>query len=104
MADDETNQGKDTNAAAARNGSSTSQGGGTERSNPSRSSAARSGSASRTSARPSAASEAAMRKQIAELKREVSRLNRALADQAEEAASATQGWYQSAADRASGLY
>ncbi|TIR89716.1 MAG: hypothetical protein E5X19_21180 [Mesorhizobium sp.] len=38
------------------------------------------------------------------MKREVSRLNRALADQAEEAASATQGWYQSATDRASGLY
>ncbi|RRH94995.1 hypothetical protein EH240_26025 [Mesorhizobium tamadayense] len=42
-----------------------------------------------------------MKKQIAELKREVTRLNRMLSDQAEETAH---GWYQSATDRASGLY
>ncbi|OHV89544.1 hypothetical protein ORS3428_14995 [Mesorhizobium sp. ORS 3428] len=42
-----------------------------------------------------------MKKQIAELKREVSRLNRMLADQAEERAY---GWYQSAAERASDMY
>jgi ElaB/YqjD/DUF883 family membrane-anchored ribosome-binding protein len=45
-----------------------------------------------------------MKKQIAELKREVSRLNRALSEQAEEAAETAQGWYRSAADRASNLY
>ncbi|SFP35263.1 hypothetical protein SAMN03159463_04063 [Mesorhizobium sp. NFR06] len=64
-----------------------------------RANAARS-SAARGSARSSRASEGAMKKQIADLKREVSRLNRALADQAEEA----QGWYQSATERASSLY
>ncbi|TIV67216.1 MAG: hypothetical protein E5V89_24590 [Mesorhizobium sp.] len=64
-------------------------------------SAARNRGASRRSGRASGASEAAMKKQIAELKREVSRLNRMLADQAEETAH---GWYQSAADRASDLY
>ncbi|TIP04239.1 MAG: hypothetical protein E5X76_21215 [Mesorhizobium sp.] len=45
-----------------------------------------------------------MKKQIAELKREVNRLNRALSEQAEEASESVQGWYQSAADRASNLY
>ncbi|NUS19727.1 MAG: hypothetical protein HOQ25_08035 [Mesorhizobium sp.] len=45
-----------------------------------------------------------MKKQIAELKREVSRLKRALSDQAEEAAETAHGWYQGAADRASDLY
>ncbi|CDX27260.1 conserved hypothetical protein [Mesorhizobium sp. ORS 3324] len=64
-------------------------------------SAARSRNAARRSARSSAPSEEAMKKQIAELKREVSRLNRMLADRAEETAH---GWYQSAADRASDLY
>ncbi|RWB50654.1 hypothetical protein [Mesorhizobium sp.] len=63
-------------------------------------STARNRGASR-SARSSGASEATMKKQIAELKREVSRLNRMLSDQAEETAH---GWYQSAADRASNLY
>ena len=45
-----------------------------------------------------------MKKQIAELKRQVSRLNRALSEQADEAADAAQGWYRSAADRASDWY
>lgn len=45
-----------------------------------------------------------MKKQIAELKREVNRLNRALSEQAEEAVEAAQGWYQGAAGRASDLY
>jgi chromosome segregation ATPase len=39
----------------------------------------------------------AMKKQIAELRREITKINRTLSDQAEEA----QGWYDSAADRAS---
>ncbi|TPJ76071.1 hypothetical protein FJ419_20130 [Mesorhizobium sp. B2-6-2] len=42
-----------------------------------------------------------MKKQIAELKREVNRLNRTLSEQAAETAH---GWYQGAADRASTLY
>ncbi|PTE07741.1 hypothetical protein [Mesorhizobium helmanticense] len=42
-----------------------------------------------------------MKKQIAELRREVSRLNRALSEQAEEAVETAHGWYDSAADRAS---
>ncbi|TPJ52913.1 hypothetical protein [Mesorhizobium sp. B2-7-1] len=66
--------------------------------------AARNSAASRSSARASRASEDAMKKQIAELKREVSRLNRALSEQAEEAAETAQGWYRSAADRATTLY
>lgn len=45
-----------------------------------------------------------MRKQVAELKREVNRLNRALSEQVEEATEAAQGWYQNASDRASGWY
>jgi ElaB/YqjD/DUF883 family membrane-anchored ribosome-binding protein len=65
---------------------------------------ARNSAASRSSARASRASEDAMKKQIAELKREVSRLNRALSEQAEEAAETAQGWYRSAADRATTLY
>ena len=64
-------------------------------------SAARNRSAARRSTRASGASDAAMKKQIAGLKREVSRLNRMLSDQAEEMAH---GWYQSAADQASGLF
>ncbi|UCI06287.1 hypothetical protein [Mesorhizobium sp. B1-1-8] len=96
MADNESTPGNQTNTAQARNGSSKSQ------TNASRSSAAR--SASRGSARASGASEAAMKKQITELKREVSRLNRALSNQAEEAAGTAHGWYESAADRAHGLY
>lgn len=45
-----------------------------------------------------------MKKQIAELRREVSRLNRALAEQAEDAVETAHGWYDSAADQASGWY
>jgi ElaB/YqjD/DUF883 family membrane-anchored ribosome-binding protein len=45
-----------------------------------------------------------MKRQITELKREVNRLNRALADQVEEQAAAASGWYESAAERASNLY
>ncbi|RVD69184.1 hypothetical protein EN751_27385 [Mesorhizobium sp. M4A.F.Ca.ET.029.04.2.1] len=45
-----------------------------------------------------------MKKQIAELRREVSRLNRALAEQAEDVVETGHGWYDSAADRASGWY
>lgn len=66
--------------------------------------AARSRASSRSRAKASGMSEEAMKKQIAELKREVSRLNRALSEEAEEAAEAAHGWYQNAADRASGLY
>ncbi|CDX20910.1 conserved hypothetical protein [Mesorhizobium plurifarium] len=68
------------------------------------SSASRSSAASRGNTRAAKASEDAMKKQIAELKREVNRLNRALAEQAEDAAETAQGWYRSAADRASSLY
>ncbi|WP_287328253.1 hypothetical protein [Mesorhizobium sp.] len=39
----------------------------------------------------------AMKKQIAELRREITKINRTLSDRAEEA----QGWYESAAERAS---
>ncbi|MBZ9816709.1 hypothetical protein [Mesorhizobium sp. CA7] len=60
--------------------------------------------ASRSSARASRASEDAMKKQIAELKREVNRLNRTLSEQAGEAAETAHGWYRGAADRASNLY
>ncbi|MBZ9851716.1 hypothetical protein LB565_27380 [Mesorhizobium sp. CA14] len=73
-------------------------------SSASRSSASRGSAASRGNTRTAKASEDAMRKQIAELKREVNRLNRALSEQAEEAAETAQGWYRSAADRASTLY
>lgn len=66
-------------------------------------SAARGRGSSRSGARASG-SEEAMKKQIAELKREVSRLNRALSEEAGEVAEAAHGWYQNAADRASGLY
>jgi ElaB/YqjD/DUF883 family membrane-anchored ribosome-binding protein len=45
-----------------------------------------------------------MKKQIAELKREVNRLNRALSEQAEEASETARRWYRSATDRASNLY
>ena len=43
----------------------------------------------------------AMEKQIAQLRREISKINRTLSDQAEEAAEEVSGWYDSAADRAS---
>jgi ElaB/YqjD/DUF883 family membrane-anchored ribosome-binding protein len=80
------------NAARPRNAASRSSG------------ASRSGGGSRGSAASSRASEGAMKRQIAELKREVSRLNRALADKAEEQAEAASGWYEGAAERASNLY
>ncbi|MDX8534308.1 hypothetical protein RFM41_24600 [Mesorhizobium sp. VK25A] len=68
------------------------------------SSASRGSAASRGNTRAAKASEDAMKKQIAELKREVNRLNRALSEQAEEAAGTAHGWYRSAADSASNLY
>ncbi|UVK37618.1 hypothetical protein LHFGNBLO_004681 [Mesorhizobium sp. AR10] len=43
----------------------------------------------------------AMKKQIAELRREITKINRTLAERAEEAAETAQGWYESAADKAS---
>jgi ElaB/YqjD/DUF883 family membrane-anchored ribosome-binding protein len=43
----------------------------------------------------------AMKKQIAELRREITKINRTLSDRAEEAAEAAHGWYDSAADTAS---
>ena len=43
----------------------------------------------------------AMKKQIAELRREIIKINRMLSEQAEEAAETAQGWYESAADKAS---
>ncbi|TIQ39543.1 MAG: hypothetical protein E5X49_27160 [Mesorhizobium sp.] len=67
-------------------------------------SAARNRGASRRGAQTSGASGAALKRQIAELKREVNRLNRMLSDQVEEAAEAGHGWFQSATDRASDLY
>lgn len=67
-------------------------------------SASRSSAAPRGNTRAAKASEDAMKKQIAELKREVNRLNRALSEQAEDAVETAQGWYQGAADRASNLY
>jgi hypothetical protein len=42
-----------------------------------------------------------MKKQIAELRREITRINRTLSDRAEEVAEAAHGWYDSAADTAS---
>jgi septal ring factor EnvC (AmiA/AmiB activator) len=44
------------------------------------------------------ATQDALEKQVAQLKREISKINKTLADRAEEAAS---GWYESAADRTS---
>ena len=81
MADDEST------TSGAANGSGTSA---TSSARP-RSAASRNAGASRSApsrgnTRSSKASEDAMKKQIAELKREVNRLNRALSDQAEEAA------------------
>ena len=43
----------------------------------------------------------AMKKQIAELRREITKINRTLSAQAEDAAETAQGWYESAADKAS---
>jgi ElaB/YqjD/DUF883 family membrane-anchored ribosome-binding protein len=42
-----------------------------------------------------------MEKQIAQLKREISRINRTLTERAEEAAEEASGWYDSASERAS---
>ena len=41
----------------------------------------------------------ALEKQVAQLKREISKINRALAERAEEVAEEATGWYDSAADR-----
>ena len=43
----------------------------------------------------------AMKKQIAELRREMNKINKALAERAEEAAEQASGWYEAASDRAS---
>jgi conjugal transfer/entry exclusion protein len=43
----------------------------------------------------------ALEKQIAELKRQVGRINKALSEQASEAAEEAKGWYDSASSRAS---
>ena len=96
MAENQSSPGTETNSANAGNGHSKSQ----TSARPARSRAAtRSGNP-----KSSSASEEAMKKQIAELRREVSRLNRALAEQAEDAVETAHGWYDSVADRASDLY
>ncbi|WP_315928764.1 hypothetical protein [Mesorhizobium sp. SP-1A] len=43
----------------------------------------------------------AMRKQIAELRREMNKINKTLAERAEEVAEQASGWYDAASDRAS---
>lgn len=43
----------------------------------------------------------AMEKQIADLKRQISKINKTLSERAEEAAEEAQGWYDSASSRAS---
>lgn len=96
MAENQSSPGTETNSANARNGHSKSQ----TSARPARSRAATRSS----NAKSSGASEEAMKKQITELRREVSRLNRALAEQAEDAVETAHGWYDSVADRASGLY
>ena len=95
MADNETNSGSET--TPAKKGHSKAAAG------TPRNRAASRGATTRSSS-VSGASEEAMKKQIAELKREVGRLNRALSEQAEEVVETAQGWYDSAADRASGWY
>ncbi|MER9298800.1 hypothetical protein NKI38_20255 [Mesorhizobium sp. M0621] len=42
----------------------------------------------------------ALEKQVAQLKREINKINRTLAERAEEAVEEATGWYESAADRA----
>ncbi|MER9138863.1 hypothetical protein NKI20_21780 [Mesorhizobium sp. M0830] len=42
----------------------------------------------------------ALEKQVAQLKREINKINRTLAERAEEAIEEATGWYDSAADRA----
>ncbi|RWA61042.1 MAG: hypothetical protein E5V17_02605 [Mesorhizobium sp.] len=43
----------------------------------------------------------ALEKQVAQLKREINKINRTLSERAEEALEEANGWYDSAADRAS---
>lgn len=43
----------------------------------------------------------ALEKQVAQMKREISKLNKALAERAEEAVDQANGWYSGATDRAS---
>jgi predicted nucleic acid-binding Zn-ribbon protein len=43
----------------------------------------------------------ALEKQVAQLKREINKINRTLADRAEEVVEEATGWYESAADSAS---
>ena len=43
----------------------------------------------------------ALEKQVAQLKREINKINRTLAERAEEVVEEAAGWYDSAADRAS---
>lgn len=43
----------------------------------------------------------ALEKQVAQMKREISKINRTLAERAEEAAEEASGWYNGAAERAS---
>jgi malate synthase len=43
----------------------------------------------------------AMEKQIAQLRREITKINRSLSDQADEAVEEVSGWYDSAAEKAS---
>ena len=58
------------------------------------------GSRSNATSQADAATDA-MEKQIAQLRREITRINKTLAEQAEDAGEAVSGWYDSAADRAS---
>ena len=58
------------------------------------------GSRSNASSQADAATDA-MEKQIAQLRREITKINRTLAEQAEDAGETVSGWYDSAADRAS---
>jgi len=43
----------------------------------------------------------ALEKQIAQLKREITKINKTLSDRAEEAAETASGWYDTASDKAS---
>lgn len=43
----------------------------------------------------------ALKKQIADLRREMTKINKTLAERAEEAADQASGWYEAASDRAS---
>jgi len=44
--------------------------------------------------------QAALEKQVAQLKLEIGRINKTLADRAEEAAETAEGWYETASDKA----